>query len=108
MESPWGTKTDCAENDQCVNEFNRLREGTVKIPGEDTGGGVYVLTDCVARVEGVGEQNLKCAWDIEYIAKEVEYQSYDNLPGEDYPDTMEYLNFHINEAENRTEEPKRM
>ncbi len=108
MESPFGTKQDCAENGQCVNEFNELRAGNVKIPGGDTGGNVYLLTDCVARIDGIDEQTLKCAWDIDYISKEVEFQSYDNLPGEEYPDTMEYLNFHIDEAENRTDEPKKM
>jgi hypothetical protein len=104
MESPWGTKEDCGENKQCVNEFNNLRTGGFKYPGEDESGDTYVLTDCIADVDGK-RTTLKCAWDIRYIVDEVEFQSADNLPGEEYPDTMEYLEFQINEAENRTDDP---
>jgi hypothetical protein len=104
MESPWGTKEDCGENGQCVNEFNDLRSGNFKYPKEDKSGDTYVLTDCIADVDGK-RTTLKCAWDIRYIVDEVEFQATDNLPGEEYPDTMEYLDFQVHEAENRTDQP---
>ena len=105
MESPWGTKVDCKDNGQCVNEFNDLRSGDYKYAGETDKKNIYLLTDCDADIEGVGIKTLQCAWDIDYIAKEVEFQANDNIPGEEYPDTMDYLEFHVEESENRSVEP---
>jgi len=108
MESPWGTAKDCAENGQCVNEFNDLRTGDFEYPKEDDSGDVYVLTDCSVYIEGLSTQSVKCAWDISYIAEELEFQSNDNIPGEDYPSKSDYLDFHITESENRTDTPLSM
>jgi hypothetical protein len=105
MESPWGSKSDCAKSGQCVTEFNDLRTGDFKTPTDNESSKIYLLTDCEAYIEGAGNQSLKCAWDIDYISKELEFQSYDNLPSEDYPDKMEYINFHIKESKNREEGP---
>ncbi len=109
MESPWGTKQDCNETGLCVNEYNNLRTGDFKSPAESSDGDIYILTDCVAAIEGIGTpRTLKCAWDVDYIAKELQFQSVDNIPGEEYPDTMEYMDFHIYESENRNEYPLSM
>ncbi|MDD2270456.1 MAG: hypothetical protein PHG60_02670 [Candidatus Dojkabacteria bacterium] len=105
MESPWGTKVDCRDNGQCTNEFNELRDGDFRYPGEGKNGNVYVVTDCDAYIEGSGTRTLKCAWDIDYIAKEVEFQASDNVPGEEYPDTMDYVGFHVKESGTRTDKP---
>ena len=109
MESPWGTKQDCNETGLCVNEYNNLRTGAYKSPSDSKDSDIYVLTDCVARIEGIAtSKTLKCAWDVNYIAKELQFQSVDNVPGEEYPDTMEYMDFHIYESENRDEYPLSM
>lgn len=108
MESPWGSKDDCAKDGQCVNEFNDLRNGNYRVAGDGGHGDVYVLTDCTAEISGVGPVDLQCAWDISYISEELEFQSVDNIPGEDYPDKEDYINFHINESENRTTTPLSM
>jgi hypothetical protein len=108
IESPWGNKKDCLENGTCLNAFNESRNANFKYAGQDGYGDVYVLTDCTASIDGAKDVALKCAWDISYISDEVEFQSVDNIPGEDYPDREDYVKFHITESENRTEEPLTM
>ena len=108
IESPWGNKKDCLENGTCLNAFNESRNANFKYAGQDRYGDVYVLTDCTANIDGAEDVALKCAWDISYVADEVEFQSMDNIPGEEYPSREEYVRFHISESENRTEEPLSM
>jgi len=109
MESPWGSKEDCTNvvDGKCVTEYNDLRNGQFDIPARGDSGKVYVLTDCDILVDGELE-GVKCAWDINYIADELEFQSRDNVPGELYPDKMEYLEFHVRESEVRSDEVYKM
>jgi hypothetical protein len=109
MESPWGTRKDCYEEGLCVNEYNEVKNSYTKIPDDGGESDVYVLTDCQAVIEGLATvQTLKCAWDVDYISEELQFQSADNIPQEEYPDRMEYMEFHINESENRTDSPLTM
>ena len=101
MESPWGSKKDCADG-LCVTEYNDLRNGAFAIPNDADEKKLYVLTDCYANVDGKNTK-LSCAWDFDYITEELEFQSQDNIPGEVFPDRMDYINFHIQESEARTD-----
>ncbi len=101
MESPWGSKKDCADG-LCVTEYNDLRNGAFAIPNDTDEKKLYVLTDCYANVDGKNTK-LSCAWDFDYISEELEFQSQDNIPGEVFPDRMDYINFHIQESEARTD-----
>ncbi|MCD4756539.1 hypothetical protein K8R20_02920 [bacterium] len=102
MESPWGSKADCIDG-KCVTEFNKLRNGSFSIPNADESQKIYVLTTCYANIGGYGNKALSCAWDIDYITQELEFQSHDNMPQEVFPDRMDYMNFHVWESENRTD-----
>ena len=102
MESPWGSKKDCADG-ACVTEFNDLRNGNFTSPGGNSSGKIYILTDCYANISGVGNKKLSCAWDVDYITEELEFQSHDNIPQEVFPDKISYMNFHVREGENRTD-----
>jgi len=102
MESPWGSKEDCADG-ACVTEFNELRNGGFSIPSSDASSRIYVLTDCYANIEGQSNVLLSCAWDMDYITQELEFQSHDNIPQEVFPDRMDYINFHVWESERRTD-----
>jgi hypothetical protein len=102
MESPWGSKQDCTDivEGKCVTEYNDLRNGQFDVPTGGDNGKIYVLTNCGILVDGYAKK-AKCAWDVDYMAEELEFQSNDNLPGEAYPEKMDYLDFHIKEAESR-------
>ena len=108
VESPWGSKKDCLENGTCLNAFNESRNSNFKYAGEDGYGDIYILTNCTANIDGAPDIALKCAWDISYISDEIQFQSVDNIPDEEYPDREEYVRFHIQESENRTEQPLSM
>ncbi len=105
MESPWGAKQDCTDvvDGKCVTEYNDLRNGQFDKPSGGGSNKVYALTDCVVYVGGK-EEDVKCAWDVDYIAQELEFQSNDNIPGEPYPSKRDYLDFHVREAENRSDD----
>jgi hypothetical protein len=106
MESPWGVEKICEQGEAgpCVIEYNEVRNGDTVIPGQNIKENFYVLSDCKAYIEGIREKvDLKCAWDINHLAEELEFQSNDNLPGEIYPDKDTYLRFQIEEAEKRTD-----
>lgn len=108
MESPWGTGGKCGRGSDapCVTEYNELRNGDYNTPGGEGTGNVYLLTDCTAFIEGIAKTvDLKCAWDINHVAKELEFQSFDNIPNEEYPETDEYLKFQVEKAEVREDEP---
>jgi hypothetical protein len=109
MESPWGAKQDCTDvvDGKCVTEYNDLRNGQFDTPSGGSSNKVYALTDCVVYV-GWKKEDVKCAWDVDYIAQELEFQSNDNIPGEPYPSKRDYLDFHVREAENRTDEVYKM
>lgn len=106
MESPWGVEKKCemGEEDPCIIEHNELRNGGFATPGNNVKENFYLLTDCKAFIAGViGEVDLKCAWDVNHIAEELEFQSDDNIAGEVYPEKIDYVRFQAAEAARRTD-----
>jgi hypothetical protein len=106
MESPWGVEKKCevGEEEPCIIEHNELRNGGYATPGDNVKENFYLLTDCKAFVAGViGEVDLKCAWDVNHIAEELEFQSDDNIAGEIYPEKIDYVKFQAKEAARRTD-----
>jgi hypothetical protein len=106
MESPWGVEKICEQGEAgpCVIEYNEVRNGDTVIPGQNIKENFYVLTDCLIHIDQIKEDiPIKCAWDINHLAEELEFQSNDNLPGELYPDKDTYIQFQVDEAEIRTD-----
>ena len=106
MESPWGVEKICEQGEAgpCVIEYNEVRNGDTVIPGQNIKDNFYVLTDCMIHIDQITQDiPIKCAWDINHLAEELEFQSNDNLPGELYPDKDSYIQFQVDEAEIRTD-----
>jgi hypothetical protein len=109
MESPWGTREDCVKKGLCVNTNSLLKTEGLREPQAPKDRGYYVLTDCTVSIEGIlGLVKVKCAWDIDYMLRELEYQAFDNIPTEEYPTKEEYIDFHVVESENRADQPRKM
>ena len=74
-------------------------------PGSDDEKKYYLLTNCTLFIPdvGIGEVPVHCAWEINHVAEELRFQSYDNLPGEDFPEESEYIDFQVEQAEIRTD-----
>lgn len=107
MDSPWGDENECevGEEGPCVTEYNNLRTGNYAIPGGDEDKKYYLLTNCTLFVPDIGINDIPahCAWEINHVADELRFQSFDNLPGEDYPEESEYIDFQVEQAEIRTD-----
>jgi hypothetical protein len=107
MESPWGVEKICEEGEggPCIVEYNEVRNNKNTIPGENEKENFYVLTSCRVHIEGVTpDPRVQCAWDVNHLGEEVEFQSNDNIPGEVYPDKDSYIRYQVKKAEERTDE----
>jgi hypothetical protein len=103
MSSNWGSELGCTDT-ECASYYSYLRNSKFKEPGNVSTGKLYIVTPCYANIEGVvKEVQLKCAWDYDYLVKELEFQSFDNLPGEIYPTKEDFIKFNISEDAARTD-----
>lgn len=94
MSSPFGSTKDCYENGVCTNAYMGKRNSVVQPPTENTSGKTYYTTDCVVNIEGLGRADVKCAWDMTHLYKELEVSKFDDAPNvESTPSPAAYNNF---------------
>lgn len=95
MASPFGSDKECSESGACTNSYMNSRNSRMNPPDTDFGGKTYYLTPCQAIVQGAfGVQNVKCAWDLSHLYKELEVNEYDDMPSVDKtPSKYEYEMF---------------
>lgn len=94
MASPFGSTKDCYENGVCTNAYMEKRNSVMKPPSVKSSGKTYYLTDCVVNIEGLGRADVKCAWDMTHLYKELEVSKYDDAPNvESTPSPAAYDNF---------------
>jgi hypothetical protein len=94
MASPFGSTKDCYENGVCTNAYMEKRNSVMKSPSVKSSGKTYYLTDCVVNIEGLGRADVKCAWDMTHLYKELEVNKYDDAPNvESTPSPAAYDNF---------------
>ena len=101
MASPFGSTKDCYENGVCTNAYMNKRNSIVTPPTTKASGKTYYTTPCEVAIEGKNFQ-VKCAWDMTHLYKELEVNKFDDAPNvESTPSPAAYNNFLQNEIKGR-------
>ena len=68
-------------------------------------GKTYFTTPCTAIIEGVADEvQVKCAWDLDYLLKERQFNEYDDYIGSGTQSESAYLKFLMEDSEQRSGE----
>jgi hypothetical protein len=102
MSSNWGSEIGC-EDGVCAEYYSYVRNSKTIEPSNNKVGKTYIVTPCYANVEGAGRVKLQCAWDYDYLTKDLEFQANDNIPGETYPGVDDFIEYNIEEDSARTD-----
>lgn len=105
ISSMFGSDEDCTD-DTCTNAYMNKRNASVMAPSDlENDGKTYFTTPCTAIIEGVvGEVNVKCAWDLDYLLKERDFNEYDDYVGNGTPSESAYIKFLMEDSEQRSGE----
>jgi len=86
-----GDYNTCKENGICTNTFMNRRSMIMLSPPASSSfdQNFLITTPCKVSVDGVA-YNVKCLWDVSYIALEYYYQWQNNNPGKEFPEWSVY------------------
>ncbi len=82
----FGNFDTCKNDRKCINTFMNRRSQSMSSPpsASDLDQDFTVTTPCWVRIDEKSHQ-VKCLWDVSYIALEYYYQWQNNNPGQEFP-----------------------
>jgi len=94
ISSAFGSDEECLDG-VCTNAYMLKRENLMLSPSDASKnkGKTYFTTPCMAIVEGAGEVEVKCAWDLSYLLRERKINEYDDIGSESTPSEDAYIKF---------------